>query len=480
MRCECLELRFPQVMIQHRVRTVARVQLISAMACALAFTAAAAQTEAAPADPYPSTYRPGNGSFAIVGAMVLTGEGQEIANATVIVRNGRVAAVGAEVKLPPGVIAIDGRGKWVTPGIIDVHSHMGGLSTPVVAATESPANEVSAPITSEAWVEHSIRTDDPSFARAREAGVTIVQVLPGSANLFGGRSVVLKNVASATVEGMKMPGAPQGLKMACGENPARIYGSMNRAPQTPMESVAMMRSAFLRAIEYQRKWTAYREVTAAGKKADEPVRDLQLDTLVGALDGEIRVNIHCYRADQMAQLINLSHEFGFKISIFHHAVEAYRIADLLVREGIGVAGFVYPSGGGGGKLETHGTIPENGAFVTRAGGLFTVHSDYHLILPNLSSDAGRLMALSNRMGWPVSRADAIRWLTLNPATLLGIDKETGSLAVGKAADIVLWNRDPLSIYGLPEQVFIDGAKVFDRALPMPADSDFGLGIYRRS
>lgn len=428
-------------------------------------------------DPYASTYQRGHASFAIVGSRVLTGDGQDIENATVVVQDGRIVAVGKNVTAPAGLPVIDGRSKWVTPGLIDMHSHMGAMSTPATPTTGATdvVNEGSAPITAEVWVEHSIRVDDPSFARAREAGVTIVQVLPGSANLIGGRTVILKNVPSATVEGMKMPGAAQGLKMACGENPARIYGRKGRAPGTPMKSMEMYRSAFLQAQDYNRKWKDF----AAGRTGEAPRRDLQMDTLAAALDGRIRVNIHCYRSDQMMQMINLSHEMGFRITTFHHAVEAYRIARELVKEGIGVAGFVSPTGGGGEKLETQGTIPEMGAFITHAGGVFAIHSDHELMVPNLASDAGRLMALSNRMGWPVSRGEAMRWLSINPARLLGIDRQTGSLAPGKDADILVWNGDPFSIYSTPEQVFIDGTKLFDRNAPSEPDSDFAIGRYRR-
>lgn len=429
-------------------------------------------------DPYPSTYRRSQASFAIVGARVLTGDGQDMDAATVLVGDGRIVAVGKDVKVPTGTPVIDGRGKWVTPGIIDMHSHMGAMSTPSTGATDA-VNEITAPITAEVWVEHSVRVDDPSFARAREAGVTTFMVLPGSANLIGGRTVILKNVPSATVEGMKMPGAARELKMACGENPPRIYGRKGQAPETPMKAMEMYRAAFLQAREYGDRWKAYTAARVAGKTMEAPKRDLQMDTLAAVLDGKMRVNIHCYRSDQMAQMINLSHEMGFHITTFHHAVEAYRIADLLVKEGIGVAAFVSPTGGGGEKLETQGQIPENGAFITRVGGLFAIHSDHELMVPNLASDAGRLMALSNRMGWPVSRGEAMRWLTINPAKLLGIDDQVGSLAPGKDADILLWNGDPFSIYSTPELVFVGGAKLFDRNQPSGPDSDFAIGRYRR-
>ena len=426
---------------------------------------------------YASTYHPANGSLAIVGATILTGEGAQIDNGTLLVVRGRIAGVGATVVVPPGVPMIDGRGKWVTPGLIDMHSHMGANSLPTTFAT-SAFNEMSSPNSAEAWVEHSIRVDDPSFSRARESGITAVQILPGSANIFGGRTVVLKNVASPTVEGMKMPGAPYGMKMACGENPIFAYGTQRKAPGTTMESMAMARSAFSAAQEYRSAWQKFRNQQHAGKHAKAPARNWQLETLVGVLDGSIRVHVHCYRSDQMVQMIGLAHEFNFKITAFHHAVEAYRIADLLTAEHIGVtswADFYGPQH----KIEGFNGIPENGAFVEHVGGLFAVSSDSESLTQHLHSSAGRLRALSDHMGWPVSRAEAIRWLTLNPALLLGVDREIGSLAVGKAGDVVLWSRDPFSIYSLAEQVFVDGGKVFDRNQPLPPDSDFALGLYDR-
>ena len=428
--------------------------------------------------PYASTYRPANGSFAIIGATILTGDGRQIDEGTIVVVRGRIAAVGAGVAVQAGVPLIDGRGKWVTPGIIDIHSHMGVMSLPRTFGTSGQANETSSPNTAEAWIEHSVRVDDPSFGRAREAGVTAVQLLPGSVNVIGGRSVVLKNVPALTVEDMKMPGAPYGAKMACGENPAFAYGSQGRAPVTSMEAMAIARQAFSDARRYRDALQAYRLKQKSGGAGEPPARNLQLETLAGILDGSIRLHVHCYRSDQMAQMIGLSREFGFQIASFQHATDAYRIAPLLAKAGIGVAGWGHFFGPQH-KIEAFNGIPENGAFVERAGGLFAVHSDSEALVQQLNSSAGRLRALSDQMGWPVSRGQAMRWLTFNPAKMLGVEREIGSLVAGKAGDVVLWDKDPFSIYSRAEQVFIDGAKVFDRGDPPPPDSDFGLGLYRR-
>lgn len=445
------------------------------LALALSGLAAAAHAQT-PSD-FPSTYKPANGSFAIRGATILTAEGAQLEDSSILVLKGRISAIGRQVAVPDGVMIFDGKGKWVTPGLIDMHSHLGVSSAPTSGMNRAH-NEQSGPNAAQVYAEHSVRADDPGFARARESGVTTLQVLPGSINVFGGRTVVLRNVPSVTVEGMKYPGAPYGLKMACGENPARTYGAKD-GPSTPMGDMALARTAFLSAQRYRTAWHEFDAAARAGKPVAPPARDLQLEALAGVLDGSVRLQIHCYRADQMMQMVGLSHEFGFKITAFHHATDAYRIAPLLVKEGIGVATWADVTGPSI-KMESWNGIPENGAFVDRAGGLLAVHSDSADLIQHLHSKAGRLRALSDHMGWPVSRAQAIRWLTLNPAILLGIARDTGSLAVGKRGDVVLWNTDPFSTYSVAQKVFIDGGLAFDRDGPADPDSDFALGTYRRA
>ena len=232
---------------------------------------------------------------------------------------------------PADAVVIDGTGKFVTPGIIDIHSHLGVYSAPGVEA-KSDGNEATRPVTAYVWAEHSVWPQDPQFPRNLAGGVTTLQVLPGSANLIGGRSVVLKVVPSRTVQGMKFPGAKYGLKMACGENPKRVYGNKG-GPPTRMGNVAGYRTAWIEAEQYRRKWDKWN----ADKKGDPPARDLNLETLAEVLRGNILVHNHCYRADEMAQMIDIAHEFGYKIRAFHHGVEAYKIADLLAKEGIGAA-----------------------------------------------------------------------------------------------------------------------------------------------
>ncbi|MFL6738493.1 MAG: amidohydrolase, partial [Sphingomicrobium sp.] len=285
-------------------------------------------------NPYPSTYQPyGSVPTLIRNAIVLDGEGGRIDNGSVLLVNGKVEAVGgADIAAPEGSTVIDAGGRYVTPGIIDVHSHLGDYPSPGVQSL-SDGNEATSPARPEVWAEHSVWPQDPGFSRAMaNGGITSLQILPGSANLFGGRSVVLKNVPSRTVQGMKFPGAPYGLKMACGENPKRVYGQKG-GPATRMANVAGYRAAFIEAAEYLKK---HEPNGGKGDKKDDDEagkRDLKNDTLAGAIHGDIRVHIHCYRADEMATMLDLAKEFGFHIAAFHHGVEAYKIADKLAAAG---------------------------------------------------------------------------------------------------------------------------------------------------
>ncbi len=424
-------------------------------------------------DPFPSTYKPMPSTLtAIVGANILTAAGDEIDGGTVVMADGKITAVGKEVTVPAGAIVIDGKGKWVTPGVIDPHSHLGVYASPAVEA-QSDGNEATDPNTANVWAEHSIWPQDAGFNRALAGGVTSLQILPGSANLFGGRSAVVKNVPSTTVQAMKFPGAPYGLKMACGENPKRVYGGRGRAPSTLMGNVAGYRAGWIQAAEYVRKWDDYKAKVAKGEKADPPSRNLTLDTLGGVLKGEILVQNHCYRADEMAQMIDISKEFGFHIAAFHHASEAYKIAPILAKEGICIDTW---SQWWGFKMESLDGIEENAAMVDHAGGCAIVHSDDAHLIQHLNIEAGVAMAAGNRAGLGVTRARAIRWITANPAKSLGILDKVGTLEPGKMADVVLWSADPFSVYAKAEKVYIDGALAWDISDPSKQPhSDFELG-----
>lgn len=423
-------------------------------------------------DPYPSTYKPYPGvPTLIVNATILDGEGGRIDNGALLIAGGKVVGVAqsaAEFTLPAGTVTIDAQGKWVTPGIVDIHSHLGDYPSPSVDAV-SDGNEATDPVTPEVWAEHSVWPQDSGFSRAlTNGGVTTLQILPGSANLFGGRSVVVKNVYARTVQGMKFPGAPYGLKMACGENPKRVYGGRGRAPSTRMGNIAVDRQTWIRAQEYDRRWTRYEQ-----EGGDPPSRDLGMDTLRGVLHGQILVQNHCYRADEMAIVMDMAKEFGYKVTAFHHAVEAYKIADLLKANGTCAAVW---ADWWGFKLEAYDMVPENLALLEKAGACGMIHSDSENGIQRLNQEVAKVLAAAKRDGIVIDKATAWKWLSYNPAKALGIGDKTGSLKPGKMADVVMWNGDPFSVYTRPERVWIDGALLYDMNDPkLRPVSDFELG-----
>ncbi len=422
------------------------------------------------ADPFPSTYQPAPSRPVLIrNATLLTAAGPVIQGGSILLQDGKIAAVGTNLTAPAGAEIIDANGRYVTPGLIDTHSHAGDYPAPGVSSL-SDGNEATNPVTGQVWAEHSVWPQDPQFPRILEGGTTTIQILPGSANLIGGRSVVVKVVPARTAQGMKFPGAKYGLKMACGENPKRVY--QNSGPSTRMGNVAGYRAAWIRAQDYRRRWDEW----LASREGDPPTRDLNLETLAEVLRGNIFVHNHCYRADEMAQMIDIAHEFGYRIRSFHHGVEAYKIADLLARDSI--AASIWADWGGF-KMEALDAVRANLALVHAAGARAIVHSDDPIGSQRLNQDAAKGIAAGRAIGIEVSDEEAIRWLTINPAWALGLDDRIGSLEAGKNADVVLWSANPFSVYAKPDRVWIDGVQLFDRSDATGSwRTDFELGYVR--
>ena len=423
---------------------------------------------------YASTYTvPASPKVLIQGATVLTGLDTQLEDTDVLLAEGRIAAIGKGLSAE-GATVVDGRGRWLTPGIIDIHSHLGVYPSPGVWAT-SDGNELTNPTTPEVWAEHSIWPQDPGFAFARAGGVTAMEILPGSGNLIGGRGVIIKNVPATSYQAMLFPEARRSLKMACGENPKRVYGQgQHRAPSTNMGNVAGYRAAFAKAAAYRSKWDHWNQT----KEGTPPDRDLGLDTLADVLRGNISVQMHCYRADQMITMLDVAKEFGFKIAAFHHAVEAYKIADVLAETQTCAAMW---ADWWGFKLEAWDGIRENIALVdyakSQAGpGCAIVHSDDPNGIQRLNQEAAKALAAGRRAGLDISEAHAMRWLSTNPAKALGILDKTGTIEKNKQADVVLWSGNPFSVYTRADEVWIDGALRYDRRHPQAQpDSDYLLG-----
>ncbi|AMX02374.1 amidohydrolase [Microbulbifer thermotolerans] len=426
-------------------------------------------TDFARQNAFPSTYSVKQSRPVLIeGATVLTGTGERLDNTDLLLEDGKIARIGDNLEAPKDALVVKGAGKWVTPGIIDAHSHLGDYPAPEIESTQD-GNEMTAPNTAEVWAEHSVWTQDPQFALALAGGVTTLQILPGSANLFGGRGVTLKNVPGRSVQEMKFPGAPYGLKMACGENPKRVYGSKGSAPSTRMGNVAGYRKAWIEATAYKKKWENYWE-----NGGDMPERDLQLETLAGVLSGEILVHNHCYRGEEMAIMMDIAEEFDFQISAFHHAVEAYKVADLLAERGVCAAMW---ADWWGFKHEAFDMTEANIAIVDQAGACAMIHSDSAIGIQHLNEEVAKAMTAGQRAGFDIQPQDAVAWMTLNPAKALGIDDQTGSLEKGKMADVVVWSGNPFSVYSQAEKVFIDGELMYDRAdRARQPRSDFELGI----
>lgn len=409
---------------------------------------------------FPSTYEPmASEPTLITNAVIIDGTGKATDANSILMVDNRIAAIGRDLSNEDAKV-LDAGGRFVTPGIIDIHSHLGNYPTPSVGA-HNDGNEVTSPITSEVSAEHGVWPQDPGFDEALQGGVTTLHILPGSANLFGGRGVTLRNAPSRTVQGMKFPDAPYTLKMACGENPKRVYGDRG-GPGSRMGNVAGYRKNWIKAAEYKKKI----------EDGDEPSRDLQLETLAGVLNGDILIQMHCYRADEMAQIIDLSKEFGYKVTTFHHAVEAYKIGDLLAENDTCAAMWADWYGF---KMESYDGILENIPFVHAAGACAMIHSDDDKNIQRLNQEVAKARANGNRAGLDISKEEAWTWLSTNPAKALGILDETGTLEAGKRADVVIWNGDPYSTFSRPDQVYMDGALMFDRETGLKPQSDFRLG-----
>ena len=344
-------------------------------------------------------------------------------------------------------------------------------------STSSDGNEATSPVTADVWAEHSIWVQDPQYALALKGGITAFHILPGSANLIGGRGVTVKNLQRNTINSMKFPDAPHSLKMACGENPKRVYGNRQQAPSTRMGNAAGYRKSWIQAEAYLSRLDEYEAKSEEAKEIGyAPQRDLEMDTLTGVLRGEILVHNHCYRAEEMATMINIANEFNYKITAFHHGVEAYKIADLLAENNI--CGALWADWWGF-KHEAYDMVQANIAIVDQAlggKGCAIVHSDDAIGIQHLNQEASKALAAGLRAGFDISKARAMNWITSNPAKAAGIYDQTGSLKVGKNADVVIWSKNPFSVYALVERVFIDGATAYDRKNNFQPASDFDVGI----
>ena len=393
----------------------------------------------------------------------------EIKNGWLFFLDGKIDAMGRG-EPPAHILAkvkniIDAKQRYVTPGLVDTHSHLGVYASPRVWA-HSDGNEMTNPVTSGIRAEDAFWPQDPGIERAVGGGVTTIHVLPGSGNLMGGQGFSLKLHPRREVAAMKIPDAKNSLKMACGENPKRVYGKNKRMPMSRMGSIYLMRKTWLAAQRYREKWARWQKHKRA---KDKPRVDLNLQTLSDVLDGKILVQIHCYRADEMLQQIKLSREFGYPIRSFHHAVEAYKIRDILKRENISVSTW---ADWWGFKIEAYDAIEENLALLESNGTRAILHTDSPEGIQRMNQEAAKALSSGRRGGIDLSDHQALKWITINAAWVLGLEDKLGSLKVGKDADVVIWDRYPLSVYASAAQVFVDGHLRKDKDSKAPHWSDF--------
>jgi imidazolonepropionase-like amidohydrolase len=390
-------------------------------------------------------------------AVVMTVTHGNIKNGSIYIKDGKIAAVGENVDAPSSATVIDAGGKYVTPGIVDSHSHI---------ALDDDVNEATSPITPQMMMKDAFDYQDKAIYRALAGGVTTSLLLHGSANMIGGQAVVIKHKYGAGRDEMLFPNAPRSIKFASGENPKRVYGTREQLPSTRMGNFAVQREALVQAQDYMREWDAYNEkVKRSDKDATAPKRDLKLEALADVLRGKLMVQIHCYRADEFLTEIAMAHEFGYKIRAFHHALEAYKVPEKLAAENIGIATF---ADWWGYKQEAWDAIPWNAVISMRKGVRVAIKSDSEDYTRRLNQEAAKTMRYGG-----ATEEEALKMITLNAAWIVGVDDRVGSIDVGKDGDLVIWDGYPLSSYGIPDKVLIDGDVYFDRSLP-----GFGMTHYR--
>jgi len=328
------------------------------------------------------------------------------------IEGGVIAGMGALPAPAPqtGDTVIDGNGRYLTPGFIDTHSHLGVYPSPHVWA-HADGNEMTNPITAGVRAEEAFWPQDPGIQRAVHGGVTTIQVLPGSGNLMGGRGVVLKLHPSRETRAMRFPGAFDALKMACGENPKRVYGKGKRSmPMSRMGNIYLMRKQWVNARRYKNKWAHWRKNKTKIEKGETvpvlpPKRDLVLETLTKVLEGRINVHIHCYRADEMLLQLKLAKEFGYKVRSFHHAVEAYKIRDVLAKESVSVSTW---ADWWGFKIEAYDGIEQNLALLTESGVRAVLHTDSSEGIQRMNQEAAKAYWAGRHSGVKLSENDAIK------------------------------------------------------------------------
>ncbi len=390
----------------------------------------------------------------IKNATIMTESGKGTIKGSILVRDGKIAEIGETVMVPAGATVIDAAGQWVIPGIIDCHSHIAG---------DGNINEGSVSVSAMVNIKDIINPEDIAIYRALAGGVTTANILHGSANSIGGQTIVLKMRWGTDAQGMIFEGAKPGIKFALGENPKRAGNPQGgrgataqpaRYPATRMGVEDTIREAFNDAVAYKAEWDKYDAAVKAGAHPIQPRKELNLEALKEVLEGKRYVHAHCYRADEILMLIRVADDYGFKIKTFQHVLEGYKVAKEIAAHGAGASTF---SDWWGFKMEAYDAIPYNAAVMAKKGVVVSLNSDDAELMRRLNTEAAKAMKYGG-----MSREEALAMVTLNPAKQLGVDNRVGSIEVGKDADLVIYDKDPLSTMSKVQKVMIDGTKYFDR------------------
>jgi imidazolonepropionase-like amidohydrolase len=374
---------------------------------------------------------------------------------SIVVKDGKIAEVGEKVLEPAGAKVIDAGGQYVIPGIIDCHSHI---------AVDGSVNEGSVSVSSMVDIKDVINPEDIAIFRALAGGVTTANILHGSANAIGGQTLVLKMRWGKDAQGLIFEGAMPGIKFALGENPKRAGNPQGgrgatvvaeaRYPATRMGIEDTIREAFNEAKAYKAEWDAYNAKVAGGEHLTPPRKDLKLEPLKEILEGKRYIHAHCYRADEILMLIRVADDYGFKIRTFQHVLEGYKVAKEIAAHGAGASTF---SDWFNFKVEAVDAIPYNAAIMQKYGVVVSMNSDDAELMRHLNTEAGKAMRYGG-----VSETEALAMVTINPAKQLGIENRVGSIEAGKDADLVIYDKYPLSDFAKVQKVLIDGNLYFDR------------------
>ncbi len=380
------------------------------------------------------------------GGTVLTITNGTIESCSVVIKNGKIIAIGKDVSIPLYVKVIDVSGKYVMPGIIDSHAH--------IAFDLSDTNEATDPVTPQIWMKEALDPGHDSILKTLAGGVTTLKTMHGSANVIGGVNVTIKLKYNSPIEEMIVQGVRQQLKMALGENPKRTYGQKGRMPSTRMGNAFVIREAFIKAQEYKAEWEKYKKDKVDGNKnITPPDKDLRMETLKMVLEKKLAIDCHVYRAEEIVWIINFCKEFGIDLKQLSHCVDGYKVADIIAEAGVSYGGWVDRWGF---KEEAYDGCPYGFKIMHDVGVNIVINSDDSEVGRYLNLLAAKVLNYND-----LPEKEVLKMITINPAKSLEMDSRVGSIEVGKDGDIAVFDKHPLDSTSKCLMTIIEGKIYFD-------------------